>query len=182
MEPGSTPPSSPPARTRRPVEPDGAAWTWRYRPDFGHWARELRKVANLTLREAASALDISFTKLQKLEVGGRAKAPSMVLLGRIATLYGRDLDLVLLRAGFKTAVPDDLRDVVRCDDAFSTLVLHPALRPACMDERWLEAFSPMQKAQWLDFTRRFEAHLRGGGEGLDELLREERDDDPTEQK
>ena len=165
---------SPSVSSIGPLSERGLAWTWRPRADFGPWLRAQREALGLALRDAAPALGVSFTQLQKVETNGRARAPSLELLTRAATLYGKDLELVLARAGYKMEVPEDLRNAVQCDDAFAALVLHPALRPACMDERWLEAFSRVQKAQWLDFTRRFEAHLKAGGAGLEGILAEVR--------
>ncbi len=177
MEPESRPPSSTPAQPVGSIGPDGAAWTWRYRRDFGPWLRDLRKVARMTLRDAARPLGISFSKLQKLEVGARARPPSLEVIARLAVLFGKELDLMLTRAGFKMEVPLDLRDAIVCDDAFANLMLHPSLRPSAMDERWLEAFSRIQKAQILEFARKLEAHFREGGPIVDELIREARDED-----
>ena len=164
-----------PAQTISPLKKDGTAWTWRFRSDFGPWLRELREAQQQTLRDTAHAIGVSFTVLQKLETGGRAKAPTLELLVRIADHFGQELDLVLSRAGYKMEVPPDLRDAVRCDEAFLALVLHPELRPGCMDERWTEAFSRVQKAQWVQFARKLESYIRGGGAPLDELLRQPRE-------
>ena len=170
--PVPTAPTDLPAWTLSPLSKDGTAWTWRPREDFGPWLRELRETTHEALRDAAKALDVSFTVLQKLETGGRAKAPTIELLTRIASHFGKDLDLVLTRAGYKMEVPEDLRDAVLCDEGFLALALHPALRPSCMDERWAEAFSRIQKAQWLEFARNLEAHIKAGGAPVEEILRE----------
>lgn len=160
MDASSPPPS---VSSTGPLSKRGLAWTWRPRVGFGPRLRAQREPLGLALRDAAPVLGVSFTQRQKVETNGRARAPSLWLLTRTATLYGNDLELVLARAGYKMEVPGDLRNALQRDDAFATLVQHPALRPACMDERWLEAFSRVQKAQWLDFTRRFEAHPKAGG-------------------
>lgn len=180
MQSDSSPPSSTPAQPIGGIGPDGAAWTWRYRRDFGPWLRDLRKQARMTLREAARPLGISFSKLHKLEVGARARPPSLEVIARLSTLFGKELDLMLTRAGFKMEVPAELRDAIVCDDAFASLMLHPSLRPSAMDERWLEAFSRIQKAQILEFARKLEAAVRQGGPIVDELIREARDGDRTD--
>ena len=172
MDSASPAPSDLPARTVSPLTDNGTAWTWRFREDFAPWLREQREASKETLRDAAKALDVSFTVLQKLETGGRVKAPTIELLTRIAAHFGKDLDLVLTRAGYKMEVPADLRDAVLCDEGFLALALHPALRPSCMDERWAEAFSRIQKAQWLEFARNLEAHVKAGGEPVEQILRE----------
>lgn len=172
MDTPSVAPSDLPAWTISPLGRDGTAWTWRFRDDFGPWLREQRETLQETLRDTAKALDISFTVLQKLETGGRAKAPTIELLARMATHFGKDLDLVLTQAGYKMEVPQDLRNALLCDEGFLALVLHPTLRPSCMDERWAEAFSRIQKAQWLEFARNLEAHVQRGGEPIEEILRE----------
>ncbi len=153
------------------VSADGHAWIWRFSEGFGAWLRDLRTTHGLTLREVAKVLGISFTRLHKLETGGRVRPPSMEVLARAATLFGLPYEQVLARAGFKMEVPDELRDAARCDEAFSALALHPALRPACMDERWAEAFSRLQKAQWIQFAQNLEAHVLGGGARIADLMR-----------
>lgn len=145
-------------------------WSWRFRSEFGPWLRELRQTHRMTLRDASGRMWISFTRLHKLETNGRVRAPSLELLGRVAELYGLGLEDVLLRAGYRMEVPEDLRDAVRCDDAFAAVVLHPDLRPAAMDERWLEAFSRIQKAQWVEFARRLDQLARRGGPTVDAIL------------
>lgn len=162
-----------PERTYSLVSKDGRAWVWRFSADFGPWLRARRERLGLPLRVAADEIQTSFTRLQKLETNGRVRAPSLELLQRIANLYGLDPEEVLLRAGFKMEVPEDLRDAMRCEDAFEALALHPDLRPNCMDERWVEAFSRMQKAQWVQFARKLEAHLLGGGARVDALIEAE---------
>jgi len=161
-----TSPHDPPSTDATP----GPVWTWRFRSDFGPWLRAQRLRHELTLKAASEALGVSFTRLHKLEIGGRVRAPSLELVQQIAVLYGRDLDEVLALAGFKVDLAPELRDAARCDEHFAALVLHPALRPTAMDERWVEAFSRIQKAQWIQFAEKLEAHLRGGGPGLSELL------------
>lgn len=155
--------------TMRPL--GDAAFYWRYKADFGNWLRQAREARGLTLRAAAAELDFSFTKLQKLEVSGRNKAPSLSLLQRFATLYGRPLGEVLEAAGVEVALPPDVYAEVNRDDAFAALVLHPALRPMRMDAAWLDSFSSVHKQQWVEFALRLESHLAAGGASVSELLR-----------
>lgn len=174
MDSASPAPSDLPAQMISPLTDNGTAWTWRFREDFAPWLREQRETSKETLRDAAKALDVSFNVLQKLETGGRARAPTIELLMRIANHFGKDLDVVLTLAGYRMEVPKDLRDAVVCDEGFLALVLHPALRPSLMDERWAEAFSRVQKAQWMEFARNLEKHILAGGETIEEILREYR--------
>lgn len=143
------PPADPtPGTTQlRPCSRDGDTWTWRPRPDFGPWLREQRQARELTLKAAADHLGVTVTRLHKLETGGRVRAPSLELIAAIAALYAREVDDVIGRAGFRMQLPAELRDAARCDETFAALVLHPALRPAFMDERWVESYSRVQKAQ-----------------------------------
>ncbi len=155
-----------------PAGPEGAAWTWRPRAEFAPWLREQRLTHGLTLQSAAARLGVSYTRLHKLETGGRVRAPSLELIAAIARLYGHETDLVLTRAGFRVQLPAELRDTARCDETFAALVLHPALRPACMDERWVESYSRIQKAQWVEFARRLWELARGGGVTLEGIVGE----------
>ena len=149
-----------------------AAFYWRYKPEFGAWLRQARESRGLTLRAAATELGFSFTKLQKLEVSGRNKAPPLSLLQRIATLYGRPLGEVLEAAGVEVAMPPDVYAEVNQDDAFAALVLHPALRPVRMEPAWLDSFSSVHKQQWVEFALRLESHLASGGASVSEILRQ----------
>ena len=156
----------------RSLSPLGdAAFYWRYKPEFGTWLRQAREARGLTLRAAATELEFSFTKLQKLEVSGRNKAPSLSLLQRFATLYGRQLGEVLEAAGVEVALPPDVYADVNRDDAFASLVLHPALRAMRMDAAWLDSFSSVHKQQWVEFALRLESHLASGGASVSEILR-----------
>ena len=166
-------PSPAPAPTLlSPFPRDGDTWVWRPRADFGPWLRDQRQAHGLTLQAAAARLGVTVTRLHKLETGGRVRAPSLELIGAIAALYDREIDDVIGRAGFKMQLPAELRDAARCDETFAALVLHPALRPAFMDERWVESYSRVQKAQWVEFARRLDAHVRAGGETVVEIVRE----------
>lgn len=59
--------------------------------------------------------------------------------------------------------PEELVDELDDDAVFTRLVLHPALRPLRMDDRWIDSFSSLQKKQWVEFARRLEAFLHAGG-------------------
>ena len=157
-------PSTAPASTLlSPLARDGDTWVWRPRADFGPWLRDQRQAHGLTLQAAATHLGVTVTRLHKLETGGRVRAPSLELIAAIAALYDREIDDVIGRAGFKMQLPVELRDAARCDETFAALVLHPALRPAFMDERWVESYSRVQKAQWVEFARKLLELARGGG-------------------
>ena len=179
----------------RPVRAPRAALyarvsTLRHGQDVGLQLDELRQVAAQRgytisaeyIDEGVSGSKASRPALNRLMADVQAGRVDILLvwkldrLGRIATLYGKDLDLVLVRAGYKMEVPQDLRDAVVCDDAFAVLMLHPQLRPACMDERWLEAFSRVQKAQIIDFARKLDQGARAGSlPTIDELIRDDDD-------
>ncbi len=155
-----------------PQTRDRDAWIWRPRADFAPWLREQRRLHQLTLKVAAERLGVTLTRLHKLETGGRVRAPSLELIAGIAALYGREIDDVIGRAGFRMELPAELRDAARCDETFAALVLHPALRPACMDERWVESYSRIQKAQWVEFARRLLELARGGGVTMEGIVGE----------
>ena len=161
-----------PTPSANPEHSEGTVCSWRFRPDFAPWLREQRRTHRLTLKGAADRLGVTYTRLHKLETGGRVRAPTLELLGHVAEVDGGELAEVLARAGYRMELPWDLRDAMGCDETFAAVVLHPALRPACMDERWLEAYSRLQKAQWVEFARKLEAHVRGGGPSLSEIVDE----------
>lgn len=147
------------------------AYVWKPQADFGPWLRELRERRGLSIRALAAETGLSFAKLQRLESGGRQRAPSSEMILGLAIYYGQPVEEVLERAGFRVDVPPDLKDALRCDESFMALVLHPKLRPIRMDDRFTDSFSRLQKAQWVDFARKLEAHLREGGAPVAELIK-----------
>ena len=58
---------------------------------FGQHLRQLRTQASLSLRELASALDVNFTYVSKIELGHVAP-PSEELLRKLASVLGPYLD------------------------------------------------------------------------------------------
>lgn len=125
--------------------------------DLGEKLREWRTAKGLSLRDAASQLDIAYSILQKLETGGRAKTPDIDLLQRVALVYGVPTGEVFRAAGYSLREIEDVRDAI--DYAFRELVLDPRLCPRGMDAGWLDAFSTKQKRQWLEFAWRLQSAL-----------------------
>lgn len=134
-----------------------------HNPGFGPYLRKLREGRGLSLRDAADQIGITFAKLQKMETGGRFRIDSLDLLADLADLYLRPREEVLEAAGIRVLEPETVADNLDEDTAFARLVLHPALRPIRMDERWTDAFSPLQKKQWVEFAKRLEAYVHAGG-------------------
>jgi transcriptional regulator with XRE-family HTH domain len=126
--------------------------------DLGEKLREWRTAKKLSLREAASELDVAYSILQKLETGGRAKTPDVDFLQRVALVYGVPTGEVFRAAGYSLREIEDARDAI--DHAFRELVLDPRLCPRGMDAGWLDAFSTKQKRQWLEFAWRLQSVLR----------------------
>ena len=161
-------PTPPPAGTvHQPTELARAvgevAFYREHNASFGPYLRQLRLDRGLSLRDASDQLGLTFAKLQKMETGGRFRIDSLSLFGAIADLYGRPRHEVLEAAGIKVLEPEELADDLDDDAVFARLVLHPALRPMRMDDRWLDSFSALQKKQWVEFARRLEAFFHAGG-------------------
>lgn len=148
-----------------------------HNPGFGPYLRKLREERGLSLRDAADQLGITFAKLQKMETGGRFRIDSLALLADIADVYVRPREEVLEAAGIRVLQPAAVTDEFDDDSAFARLVLHPALRPLRMDERWTDAFSTLQKKQWVEFAKRLEAFFHAGGSIADILEPEPPEDD-----
>ncbi len=126
-------------------------------PGLGRDMRRWRTAKGLSLRAAAGELDVPFSYLQKLETGGRAKPPTLVLLQRMAAVYDVPTAEVFRSAGVTTRRIEDAREAI--DRAFRNLVLHPRLRPEGMNKAWLDSFSTKQKRQWIEFAQRVQAYL-----------------------
>lgn len=130
---------------------------WRPRPEFTAYLRECRERLNLSLREAAEQVGISFTRLQKMETGGRYKPPNLALLSKLAVLYRVTTAELLREAGFELAAPDAVKQDLDFELEFDVLAFHPALNPRHMDRDWRYAYAPLVKQQWVDFAYKFEA-------------------------
>lgn len=129
---------------------------WRPRADFGEYLRERRERVELSLRAAALELGISFTRLQKMEAGGRFKAPNLALLAKIATLYKVPTADLLRKAGFELAVPAAVQQELDFELEFDALAFDPELTPRDMDREWSDAYAPRIKKQWVEFAYNFE--------------------------
>ncbi len=78
---------------------------------FGPYLRALREGRGLSLRDAAAQLGASAAKIQKMEAGGRFRAPSLDLLHRIADFYGQGREEVLAAAGFRVLSAEGAGDL-----------------------------------------------------------------------
>ncbi len=65
--------------------------------DFGRILRELRNKGGLGIKRLAPELGITYSYLSKLE--NNEIAPSKELVGKVATYFGYDQDLLLISAG-----------------------------------------------------------------------------------
>lgn len=85
---------------------------------FGERIRELRKARNLTLRDVASKVKVSFTYVSKIENHKLdfGEYPSEDLIRKLAKVLQGDLDELLLLA---EKIPEDIRRrVLERPDAF----------------------------------------------------------------
>lgn len=127
-------------------------------PTFRAYLRDLRRERGMSLRDAAAALRVSFTYLQKMETGVRTARPSMLLLQQIAAVYGVPTAEVFAAAGVRTEQIED--HAAGIDRVFRRLVLHPRLAPEGMNAKyWLDSFSTRQKRQWIEFAQRLQQLL-----------------------
>lgn len=164
-----------PARGMHTRLPEGLAdldrdFIWTRRDSFGPWLRALRERAGYSLRAAATHLGVTFTQLQKMETGGRYKAPPLTLLADIGALYRVSPTEVFTQAGIRIVEFEDLARQVDFEAAFQALLLHPPLCPAGVDAPWLDFFSPLQKQQWVDFARALERRILAEGPILGAIL------------
>jgi len=162
------PPSSPKGTVVEPSDLARAAigevaFYREHNPNFGPYLRKLREERGISLRDAADQLGMTFAKLQKMETGGRFRIDTLKLLADIADLYVVPRGEVLSAAGIRVLEPHAITEELDDEGAFGRLVLHPALRPLSMDDRWLDSFSSLQKRQWVEFAKRLEAFFHAGG-------------------
>ncbi len=89
--------------------------------NFGERVRELRKGKNLSQRELADQIGVSFTYLSKIENGKLdfASFPSEDTIRKLADALDAEVDELLLMA---KKIPQDIRDrVIEKPDAFRKL-------------------------------------------------------------
>lgn len=82
---------------------------------IGEYLKKLRQERNLSAREAAKRIGISYTRLQELEMGtsrttGKATSPSTDVLIKIAKGYDQPLPLLLEMAGLSPVSPDERQE------------------------------------------------------------------------
>lgn len=85
---------------------------------FGERIRELRKAKNLTLRDVAAKVKVSFTYVSKIENHKLdfGEYPSEELIRKLAKVLGGDVDELLLLA---EKIPEDIKKrVLERPDAF----------------------------------------------------------------
>lgn len=111
------------------------------------------------MRDAASLLCVPFSKLQKMETGGRFRLAGLDLNLALADLYGRPQAELLHEIGIGMLPPDVVETGDARNRALAALVLHPDLRPLHMDLGWTDSCSPLQKVQWMEFAQELAAVL-----------------------
>jgi transcriptional regulator with XRE-family HTH domain len=173
MKPDAPPTTGPDSQN---LEPDEGAnpgeLMWRPAPGFGTFLRQRREARGMTLREAADELGITYTRLQKMETGGRYRAPSLSLLTRIAILYLLESSELFKAAGLDFSIPTPETLEADIDRDFEAITLHPDLAPVDFDEIWCKSFSQLQKQQWLDFAFKVEAYQLAHGPIVTPILAE----------
>lgn len=102
---------------REPVEPLPAAaleppkvFARRHPTTFGPYMRSVRQARGLSLRDAADQLGVTFTKLQKMETGGRFRLPDLTFLFDLADLYCLPRTEVLREAGIEVLTHEAVRE------------------------------------------------------------------------
>jgi transcriptional regulator with XRE-family HTH domain len=82
---------------------------------LGDYLRELRHDRNLSIREAAKRIGVSFSRLEELESGrsrttGKPTLPSTDMLIKIARFYEQPLPLLLEMASLAEVSPDERQE------------------------------------------------------------------------
>lgn len=109
--------------------------------DFGKRLRALRRARNLTQRDLADRVGVSFTYLSKLENERMERPPSEDLLRRLAAELETDPDDLVLLA---RRVPKDIEDMV-------------VRRPESVD--LLRSMDRLSREEWAEMIQ--EARRRG---------------------
>lgn len=140
------------------------------RQTFGPYIRRLREHAGFSLRAASAALIISFTRLQKIETGGRARVPEPDFFRRVASYYQQPLVAVLREAGVDPTPGADSALPPDPEQDFLRLLLEPSLCPQAFDEAWCQTFLPQHKRHWLSFALKLEALVARQGPTIGSIL------------
>jgi len=108
--------TKPPTRVLSPGRPPGSkrngsgSPAWKRRDEFGPILRGLRGEAEYSLRAAAEKVGVSFSYLAKLEQGKVKRPPDLLLLTRLADIYGADPVGLMKQAGLRIDILPPLTD------------------------------------------------------------------------
>jgi len=134
---------------------------------FGELLRELRLERELSLKEAADLLGISFSGLGRLERGEKVRPPSRAFIELLGKTYEAQIDRELRALGLIFRGDKLLRSPAEDPSErqrLENLLLGHALKSTVLDKKLVTMIpDPLVKA-WLEFARKLEAHLQSGGE------------------
>ena len=162
----------PPAREKA-VEIGLASYLQAEPKRAGEVLKEIRFERDLSMREVASMVGVSYSHLGRVERGERKGRPDMTLIGKLASTYAIEIDRLLrvygiYPVGDRFTRPSD--PTIR--ERFDRLVLRDELRPRRMDRKTLDFVPQVLQEAWLEFAELLEAHLRAGGPSVREMQSE----------
>lgn len=140
--------------------------------------KDLRQSRQILQFDAADTFDMTASMLSRLETGKTRKGlRDRAFLETAAGLYEVPVRELLAAAGLDAPArgrsPTSRKATPRpvsTAGAFSSLVLHPALRPKGITARKIKLFSPFDREVIVDLAYRIERHVLNGGEPLSEIM------------
>lgn len=151
---------------------------WQHRAEFGPFMQQRREEKDISLRDAATALNVDSALLRRIEKGAPVPPP-LTLLRSIAYLYGLHVDTVMREAGVREAAIPILHRMEMWNAGFAALVTDPRLRPIRMTPRCMQMLSASIQREWAVFAMLMEHHVRQKGPSLNEIVQSYRKIRPT---
>jgi len=139
---------------------------------LGWFLRNVRENSGLTVRDVHQGTGLSTGHISRTENGAGKGPPSLRILKKFADFYGVGTDSLLLISGISP--PDDdpriTADAFDFDAAFTSLVLHPSLKPDGLEPIDLQWISSATRRHWMEFARKLEKAVAEGTVDVEALL------------
>ena len=139
---------------------------------LGWFLRSVRERLGFTVRDVHQGTGLSTGHISRTENGAGKGPPSLRILKKFADFYGVGTDSLLLISGISP--PDDdpriSADAFDFDAAFTSLVLHPSLKPDGLEPIDLQWISSATRRHWMEFARKLEKAVAEGTVDVEALL------------
>ena len=139
---------------------------------LGWFLRNVRERHGFTVRDVHQGTGLSTGHISRIETGAGKGPPSPRILKKFADFYGVGMDSLFLFTGVNPPGEDPTiaSDAFNFDAAFTSLVLHPSLKPDGLEPIDLQWISSATRRHWMEFARKLEKAVAEGTVDVEALL------------